>query len=289
MHRLDPATLFVAHSVTFGVVALVMAFYYATQRTHPGFRDWLAGAAAQAVALLAFSLIGSGRANLVAVLLVNALVVLGVDRFYRGTVRFAGKEPRLTAADAAVYGAGLVAYGWWLVGDYDVPRRILVFSICVAYGTAKVAVAASRVAHGPYRTSGLFLALANLAAMAIHLTRAVAVLARAGRRPDELLQRSGVEALLLAVATGTGVIAVLAFIILNGRRTTAELEDALGQVKQLEGIIPICMHCKKVRVDPDSWHQIESYVAAHTHATFSHGICPDCYGQHHRGAPDPPR
>lgn len=289
MHRLDPATLFVAQSVTFGVVALVMAFYYATQRTYPGFRDWLAGATAQAVALLAFSLIGNSRTQLVVSLLVNVLVVLGVDRFYRGTVRFAGKDPRLTAADAAVYGASLIAYGWWLAVDYDVSRRILVFSLCMAYGTAKTAVAASRVAHGPYRTSGLFLALANLAAAAILLTRAAAVLARAGRRPDELLQRSGLEALLLAAALGTGVVAVLAFIILNGRRTTAELEEALGQVKQLEGIIPICMHCKKVRVDPGSWHQIESYVAAHTHATFSHGICPECYGQHHAGTASPPR
>ena len=289
MHRLDPATLFVAQSVTFGVVALVMAFYYATQRTYPGFRDWLAGATAQAVALLAFSLIGNSRTQLVVSLLVNVLVVLGVDRFYRGTVRFAGKDPRLTAADAAVYGASLIAYGWWLAVDYDVSRRILVFSLCMAYGTAKTAVAASRVAHGPYRTSGLFLSLANLAAAAILLTRAAAVLARAGRRPDELLQRSGLEALLLAAALGTGVVAVLAFIILNGRRTTAELEEALGQVKQLEGIIPICMHCKKVRVDPGSWHQIESYVAAHTHATFSHGICPECYGQHHAGTANPPR
>lgn len=289
MRPLDPATLFAAQSVTFGVVALVMAFYYATQRTYPGFRDWLAGAAAQAVALLSFSLIGNGRANLVAVILVNSLVVVGVDRFYRGTVRFAGKVPRLTAADALVYGAGLAAYGWWLVVDYDVPRRILVFSICVAYGTAKTAVAARRVAHGPYRTSGLFLALANLAVMAVQLVRAATVLAGAGRRPDELLQRSGLEALLLAATTGTAVVAVLAFIILNGRRTTAELEEALGQVKQLEGIIPICMHCKKVRVDPGSWHQIETYVAAHTHATFSHGICPSCFGEHHKGVPDPPR
>jgi hypothetical protein len=289
VHRLDPATLFVAQSVTFGVVALVMVFYYATQRSHPGFRDWLAGAVAQAVALLAFFLIGSSRTRLAVTFLVNALVVVGIDRFYRGTVRFAGKEPRLTAVDAAVYGAGLVAYGWWLVVDYHVPRRILVFSLCAAYGTAKMAVAASRVAHGPYRTSGLFLTFANLATVALWLARAAAVLARVGQRPDELLQRSGLEAVLLAAVTGAGVVAILAFMILNGRRTTAELEEALGQVKQLEGIIPICMYCRKVRVDPDSWHQLERYVVAHTHARFSHGICPDCYGQHHGRPPDPPR
>lgn len=60
------------------------------------------------------------------------------------------------------------------------------------------------------------------------------------------------------------------------RRANQELQDALGRVKQLEGIIPICMYCKKVRVDPGSWDRIEKYVTEHTNATFSHGICPEC-------------
>lgn len=56
-----------------------------------------------------------------------------------------------------------------------------------------------------------------------------------------------------------------------------ELQAALAQVKQLEGIIPICMYCKKIRDDQESWQQLESYISAHSEAHFSHGICPDCY------------
>jgi DNA-binding response OmpR family regulator len=55
-----------------------------------------------------------------------------------------------------------------------------------------------------------------------------------------------------------------------------ELETALARVKQLEGIIPICMYCKKIRDDGNTWNQLERYISDHSEAMFSHGICPTC-------------
>lgn len=49
------------------------------------------------------------------------------------------------------------------------------------------------------------------------------------------------------------------------------------QVRQLQGIIPICSYCKKIRADDKSWHQLERYISAHSDAMFSHGICPTCW------------
>ncbi|MFN2454047.1 MAG: response regulator transcription factor [Pyrinomonadaceae bacterium] len=57
----------------------------------------------------------------------------------------------------------------------------------------------------------------------------------------------------------------------------AELEDSILQVKQLQGILPICSYCKNVRDDQNYWQRVESYVADHTDAKFSHSICPECY------------
>jgi phosphoserine phosphatase RsbU/P len=56
-----------------------------------------------------------------------------------------------------------------------------------------------------------------------------------------------------------------------------ELQAALSQVKQLQGILPICAHCKRIRGDADYWQQVEFYIAAHSEAQFSHSICPDCF------------
>jgi sigma-B regulation protein RsbU (phosphoserine phosphatase) len=56
-----------------------------------------------------------------------------------------------------------------------------------------------------------------------------------------------------------------------------ELQAALSNVKQLRGLLPICSYCKRIRGDDQYWQQVEGYVAEHSDAQFSHGICPSCY------------
>jgi PAS domain S-box-containing protein len=60
------------------------------------------------------------------------------------------------------------------------------------------------------------------------------------------------------------------------RERTVDLENALENIKTLKGIIPICSHCKQIRDDSGYWNQLEAYLAEHSEADFSHGICPDC-------------
>jgi len=55
-----------------------------------------------------------------------------------------------------------------------------------------------------------------------------------------------------------------------------ELEEALANVKQLRGLLPICSYCKRIRADDQYWIQVESYIAERSDAQFSHGICPPC-------------
>jgi hypothetical protein len=59
-------------------------------------------------------------------------------------------------------------------------------------------------------------------------------------------------------------------------KRTAELREAMSEVKILSGFLPICASCKKIRDDKGYWNQIESYIRDHSEAEFSHGICPDC-------------
>lgn len=56
-----------------------------------------------------------------------------------------------------------------------------------------------------------------------------------------------------------------------------QLQEALARVKQLQGLLPICSYCKKIRDDQNYWIQVEHYIAEHSDAQFSHGICPECY------------
>lgn len=55
-----------------------------------------------------------------------------------------------------------------------------------------------------------------------------------------------------------------------------ELREALAQVKQLRGMLPMCAHCKKVRDDEGFWETVENYIHDHSDAMVTHGICPEC-------------
>jgi DNA-binding response OmpR family regulator len=58
-----------------------------------------------------------------------------------------------------------------------------------------------------------------------------------------------------------------------------ELELALANVKLLQGLLPICCYCKKIRNDQNYWQQVDTYIADHSEAQFTHGICPECRGK----------
>lgn len=59
-------------------------------------------------------------------------------------------------------------------------------------------------------------------------------------------------------------------------RTNRELTEALSQVKELSGLLPICSSCKRIRDDQGYWNQLESYIQKNSKAKFTHGLCPDC-------------
>lgn len=61
----------------------------------------------------------------------------------------------------------------------------------------------------------------------------------------------------------------------------AQLEDALGRVKQLEKILPICMFCKKIRDEGIGWRPLDAYISSHSDTQFSHGMCDECGAEHY--------
>ncbi len=56
----------------------------------------------------------------------------------------------------------------------------------------------------------------------------------------------------------------------------SDLQSALANVKKLSGLLPICSSCKKIRDDEGYWQEVERYLAEHSEAEFTHGICPEC-------------
>jgi hypothetical protein len=64
---------------------------------------------------------------------------------------------------------------------------------------------------------------------------------------------------------------------LQARLRVAERVVHLQQdVAQLEGLLPICSYCKKIRDDTNLWHPLESYMGEKTETAFEHTLCPEC-------------
>ena len=66
------------------------------------------------------------------------------------------------------------------------------------------------------------------------------------------------------------IIALLGTVIIYGTN------KLFRRMKYLEGILPVCASCKKIRDDKGHWHQIESFIRDRSEAEFSHSICPEC-------------
>lgn len=90
------------------------------------------------------------------------------------------------------------------------------------------------------------------------------------------------------VCTKAAVFIAFAIVVARVKRDVTEqlwlnneLTNALAEVKQLSGLLPICAWCKKIRDSDGQWYNIETFVAEHSEADFSHGICPECAAQRH--------
>ena len=93
---------------------------------------------------------------------------------------------------------------------------------------------------------------------------------------DYMVKPYNVEELQVRIGVGRRFVELQT--MLTGR--IKELEVAQAQINTLQGIIPICAYCKKIRDDKQYWQQVETYVADHSQAQFSHAVCPDCYKRH---------
>jgi integral membrane sensor domain MASE1 len=162
-------------------------------------------------------------------------------------------------AEAVLLFAGLALttealFGEWLPPPLNVPAFVLPFLVWAAlrFGPRSAATALLLIGViGLWNTAG-------------------------GRGPYIALSSTPMHQFVRA----HGTLAVFGVSILVLVAIVAERAQAAAEIRTLQGLIPICAWCKKVRNDVGYWQQIEVYVGSHTGATFTHGICPECTEKH---------
>lgn len=80
--------------------------------------------------------------------------------------------------------------------------------------------------------------------------------------------------------TGLHVLAAFGMVAMVVDRIRVQAERRERHVEHLEGILPICCYCKKIRDEKDEWRALEDYIETRSKAEFSHGVCPECFEKH---------
>jgi hypothetical protein len=278
---LDPRTLLVV-SAAIPLALMAILLGVRTLRQMPaGFGVWTAsqGTISLGVAVIA----ARGYVpDWVSIVAGNTLVVVGIALIDEGYRRFYGLRRSMPRwVDAAVVATTVVLSTFFL--DGSVNARVVNASLAYAFFLSRAGIEPLRspeARRSPAQRVVAFLALVGAALLVLRGVRAALAPAYPG------LFAEGWPVIIPGIVlTLVNVTSMYVALLLAFERSERELRTALSEVKTLSGLLPICMHCHKIRNDLGYWDQLERYLARHTEARFSHGICPDCYSGIYGGGP----
>lgn len=297
-YSLDIRSLTVVCALTALCVGFGLVIALGTVRRHSGLGIW---SVAYLLAGLGYALLWTRGTwpDLASVVLANSLVIVGGSCLIVGIDRFLGyKDSSPILAFMILPAVGLL--GYYTFVEPSIASRIIVVSIilgCLGFTcTVKLLLRIKQGARVPQIAVAILFALHA----AIMMLRAFAVLGtKTGPdlfSPNLFTTLTLLDFILLSPCTGLGLLAMVykdVNVALESeiaqrktsedrlRQTASDLELALKEIKTLQGIIPICGYCKKIRDDSGVWKQLEVYITMHSEAEFSHGVCPDCVRRYH--------
>ncbi len=284
MPALDFRTLVVCASATAACILAVLVLVRAVRPVPAGFGAWTLSQllVAPGTALIAFR--GGALPDWAGIWLGDVLFLAALAAQAEGFVRFHGVRRRSPAwLDGGLLLASAILIAVWM--HRSVNLRSVVFSSVSAWFLLRTSL--EPLASAEARSSR-----AQRAASLITLAAALPLLLRAGwaawggRFPE--LSREGwtvlVPAILLTLVNVTSMFIAL---LLCFERSESQLRTARSEVKILSGLLPICMHCHRIRNDQGYWDRLERFIGEHSEARFSHGLCPTCYDKMFGGGTTP--
>ncbi len=278
---IDPRTLTLAAAVISLTLAGILAAVGRMRPMPAGFGAWTASQ----LLLAAGEALVSCRdlvPDWVSIIGGNAFLVLGFAALAEGFRRFHGLPRGIPAwAEAAVI-ALFVGVQALLIGR-SVNARIVLASCAAALYMATITLQFFRSPEAGRSAGQRVLTALLLVGIALLLVRAVRC---AIAPPITALFTEGWTVVIpsLVLAT-TDTATVFLALLLAFERSEGQLRTALSEVKRLSGLLPICMHCHRIRNDQGYWDELSRYIATHTDAQLSHGICPGCYREQYGEEP----
>ena len=282
MHYFDLRTLmFVANLILIVVTIAISVFTWSGRVRERSLEFWSLGLILKALGCLGIYLRGLLPMFFTGPL-ANTAFFASFAMFFSGASLFVGRGSRLRLSLTLIALAFVVYCVVYSQPNYNL--RVVVGSALA--GVFDLAIARIWFGKGMHETRTVRKLMALLFLLDALLFFVLAGLALTGPRLEgfyafNMASLLGVlEPILMSVCLGFGFLTLLNHqVIAEKEKLIDDLEAALGKVKTLSGLLPICASCKKIRDDHGYWHQVESYLSRHSEAMFSHGICPECIDQ----------
>lgn len=266
--------------------AFALVFFRLTRTTYAGFDLWIASALSIVAGHGMIFLRAVGLPADVSVLVSNAFFAIASITRLDGTWRFLRERGIPSTAYVVVPLVPVYLASFLYVWDLA-PWRNLGVSLVGAGALALSGWAFFRNAPADCRPVHLFAATTHWLAAFELMVRAAIWLSLPGLTLTVLHPVHAVHFLSMTLFETSWA---LVFIMITTKRierellvsrtaldaTVGELERAVGEVRTLSGLLPICPQCKRIRDDRGYWGLMERYVEAHSQAHFTHGICPEC-------------
>lgn len=276
--ELDIRTLSLTASFVGMMMGIVMLYVYSTQKTYNGFQFWVYASIAFFIGMILLSM-RDVLPQFVTIIFANGasavyfvLIPYGLNLFLKQNP---SKRPYVIAMTIFVL---LFLYFTYI--DFNVSARIIIIELLkivfLIYSAYSIIKYSKKINIKPNK-----ILLYSFAIYSAYSLFRIMYTTTYESSITEFMSSSNIQAIMFIVKILGNISIFVGLIIYNLQRVERDFLDSTAEVKILQGIIPICMHCKGIRDDQGDWNQLEKYISEHSAAQFSHGICEKCVKIHY--------
>lgn len=270
---LDIRTLLLINAIISIGLTFSLIYIYFCRKKYPGFLHWTLATAMSAMGLI---LIGMRFhwPDALSILLGNSLIFTSIILIPRGLASFCGitqKRP----LDIPLLALFIAGYVYFTYADNQATARIIIFYALSAVFWGQTLFMSLR--ELPKVLPGINWLLSGASGLLLLLS-AIHALATLFFEPasTDYFNTGLLQSASLLLWPLFRLVINLSLIILNSQRIEHDLSQASQEIKALQGLLPVCSHCKSVRDDEGEWQTLEDYLDHNTQVQITHGMCPHC-------------
>lgn len=276
--HLDIPTIGLLSSILSLLFAVTMVFVYKTTKTYPGFRSWTIGFLFSCIGMVLFSLrcvIPEEYPLFIGNLFITCFYMM-IDH---GVREFVGRKGhlwyRFYLPLLLLQTAGLLFFTYLFP---NTPLRLLFHELIIICVFANLFYQTVRYVKPLLKNRCNLLPVATLLyifILAFHGFYSVF------NEPNDfdIIAKSTVQGMVFAGFVVAKTLLAMSLLILTAQRFASDLMETQHKVVTLEGLLPVCSHCKKIRDDNGYWDDVDTYLDHHSDIRISHGLCPDCHDE----------